>query len=183
MTNADIVLLLLIAGAFLVGFFWGVIRGLLALAAWVVVFVVAAYLATPLGDYLSGQWSQFGVKFNHTLGFGIAAAVLYVVVLVLIQFTTRGAQDVSRFPVLDDLVGGFLGVLIAVLVFAGTIMVLRTAYGPAATVGPGLGPAWMADLYRALVDSTIGSRINEGLVPGLNSILGPLLPPDIRQSL
>ncbi len=69
MTSVDIVLVLIIAGAFVLGFLWGVIRSLLMLAAWFVVFVLSAILSVPLGDYLSNQWNTYSSDWNHMAAF------------------------------------------------------------------------------------------------------------------
>jgi len=45
MTATDIVLILLLGGGFLVGFFQGMVRGLLAIGAWAVAFVLGATCA------------------------------------------------------------------------------------------------------------------------------------------
>ena len=70
MTSVDIVLVLIIAGAFVLGFLWGVIRSLLMLAAWFVVFVLSAILSVPVGDYLSNQWNTYSADWDHMAAFG-----------------------------------------------------------------------------------------------------------------
>ena len=79
MTTFDIVLVLVIAGAFVVGFLWGVIRSLLMLAGWFVVFLLAALLSVPVGDYLNGQWTAYDAHWNHMAAF----AILYFAGIVL----------------------------------------------------------------------------------------------------
>ena len=44
MNTADIFLLVIIVAALLVGFFWGAARSLMFLAAWLVAFILGAYL-------------------------------------------------------------------------------------------------------------------------------------------
>ena len=180
MTTADILLLLIIAGAFLIGFFWGVIRGLLALAAWIVVFVLSAHLSLPAGDYLAREWTQYNPAYDHMLAFLIVFGFLFIVTLILIQLGTHGSQNLSRFPLLDDIVGGLLAAGVTVLTVAAITAILGTFYGPAAT-GGGLGADWSHSLYRGLLDSTLGGQLATSLVPALTSLLGPLLPADVRQ--
>lgn len=180
MTSTDIILLLIIAGAFLIGFFWGVIRGLIALAAWFVVFVLSAHVSLPVGDYLTTQWTQYGSAYDHMLAWLITFGLGYTITLVLIVIGTRGSQDLSRYPLLDDLIGGLLGAVIAILCIAAVIAILRSFYGAGAPAGAALGATWTSDLYRSLVDSTIGGRISDSLVPALMTLLGPLMPASIR---
>lgn len=181
MTSADIILLLILAGSFLVGFFWGVVRGLLSLAAWVVVFLLAAQLSVPLGDYLAKQWTSFTSDYNHMLAFLIVYALLFVVSLILIQIGVKGSQDVSRWPLVDDLLGGALLVTLAVLAIAGTITILQMFYHPEAASSA--SAAWTQQLYNALHTSTIGGQIESGLVPFIISIFSPLLPAGVNSAL
>jgi uncharacterized membrane protein required for colicin V production len=180
-TSADILLLLILAGAFLIGFFWGVVRGLLALAAWVVVFLLSAHLSLPVGDYLARQWGNFSSEYSHMLAFLIVYTVLMIVSLVLIHIGVKGSQDVSRWPLVDDLLGGALCVALAVLILGGTIAILSLFYLPAPRSD--LSAQWSLELYNALHSSTIGGQIEEGLVPFIGSILGPLLPASIHSAL
>lgn len=182
MTSADILLVLIIGGAALIGFFWGVLRMLLLLAGWVVVFIAAAYVADPLGRYLAGQWTSLGAAYNYMAAFGIAYAVGFVIAIIVVQMTTRGAQDLTRFPVLDDLAGTAIGAAVAVLALAGLVVIMRTFYGETAP-GAALGPEWTLSLYRGLVDSLIGGDIARTLVPMLGTLLGPVLPATVRSAM
>lgn len=181
MTSADILLLLILAGAFLIGFFWGVVRGLLALAAWVVVFLLSAHISIPVGDYLARQWTNFTPIYNHMLAFLIIYGLLMVLSLVLIHIGVKGSQDVSRWPRIDDLVGGALGVALAVLIIAGAIAILQLFYQPDPLSNA--SAQWTKQIYDALHSSTIGGQIESGLVPFIGSLLGPLLPDSVRSAL
>src|SRR3954467_13954993 len=100
MTSADILLLLILAGAFLIGFFWGVIRGLLALAAELVVFLLSAHLASPFAEWLGQQWTNFSADYVHMLAWLILFAFLFTLSLVLVQLGVRTGRDLSRWPLL-----------------------------------------------------------------------------------
>lgn len=179
MTSADVLLLLVLGGAFLIGFFWGVVRGLIALAAWLVVFLLSAHLSGPVGDYLTNQWRNFSPEYVHMLAWLVCFGVLFAIALVLIQIGTRGgSQDLSRYPLLDDLVGGLLAVGLAVLAIAAIMAIMRTFYEPQAVSVT--AAEWNAHLYTALKTSTIGGQIAINLVPLIGSLLSPLLPSNIR---
>jgi uncharacterized membrane protein required for colicin V production len=181
MTSADILLLLILAGAFLIGFFWGVVRGLLGLAAWLVTFLLAAHLSGPGGDYLQAQWRNFSAEYNHMLAFLITFGVLFVLALLLIQLGARGSHDLSRYPIVDDILGGLLCAVLAVLVIAAVVAILRTFYAPVAASSN--VAEWTTNLYSALRSSTIGGQIQSGVVPIMNTLLDPLLPSTIRGHL
>jgi uncharacterized membrane protein required for colicin V production len=181
MTSADILLVLVLAGAFLVGFFWGVLRGLLGLAAWIVAFLLAAHMSGPAGNFLQDQWRNFSPEYVHMLAFLLTFGVLFILALLLIQLGTHGSQDLSRYPLVDDILGGLLGAALAVLVVAAVIGILRTFYEPVAASSN--AAEWTTNLYTALRSSTIGGQITSGVVPVMNSLLDPLLPGSVRGHL
>jgi uncharacterized membrane protein required for colicin V production len=182
MTSADVLLLLIVAGAFLFGFFWGVMRGLLGLAGFFVVFVLSAHLSEPVGDYLAAQWTGYTAAYDHMLAYFIVFTLLYTLTLILITIGTRGSQDLSRYPLVDDVVGALLGACLAILCVAAVIAILKTFYGPFAPPS-GQGAEWTANLYRALLGSTFGGQISDAVVPVLITVLGAVLPASVRQKL
>ena len=179
--TTDIFLLVIIVSTLVVGFFWGAARSLLLLAAWVLAFLAGAHLKTGLGSYLDREWSQFSPGFNDMAAFAIIFIGLLIAAPVAIFVSTRGSQRVTRFQVLDDLVGAFFAVFVAVLGIAGTMIVLSTFYGPDFAVDPAGGPQWTANLYQNLMASNIGGSINDIVVPIIGFVLGPVLPQDVGE--
>jgi len=116
------------------------------------------------------------------LAFAIAAVALFVILLVLIHIGTRGPMGVTSKPMLDDLIGGVLGVLLVVLVIAAAITVLGTFYGTAPTAGEEeLGVT--GQLYRALAGSGVARAIGDSVVPLLGPLLGAFVPQAVRDAM
>jgi hypothetical protein len=44
-------------------------------------------------------------------------------------------------------------------------------------------PDWVTNLYRSLAASGTGRSIDERLIPLLSAVLGPLLPPHVREAM
>jgi uncharacterized membrane protein required for colicin V production len=180
--TTDIFLLVIIVSTLVVGFFWGAVRSLMLLAGWTLAFFAGAYLQTELGTYLAGQWSNYTPAFAQMAAFGIIYVFLLLGTPVVIFAVSRSSQRVTRFQVLDDLVGALFAVFVAVLGIAGILIVLATFYGDGQpVVDPAGGPAWTANLYQSLLLSNIGSGINEHLVPIVGFVLGPVLPDNVRE--
>lgn len=178
----DIFLLVAIVSTLIVGFFWGAARSVMLVAAWLLAFLLGAYLKLELGSYLAAQWTQYPATFSEMAAFGIIYLGALLAAPILIVIGTRGSQRVSRYQVLDDLVGALFAVFVAVLGIAGLIIVLATFYGTAAVVvDTAGGPEWVASLYENLLSSNIGSGINEHLVPLIGTLIGPILPADVRE--
>jgi len=180
--TTDIFLLVIIVSTLVVGFFWGAARSLMLLAGWLVAFLVGVYLKLELGSYLAEQWTNFPPAFSEMAAFGLIYVGLLLAAPVLVFILSRGNQHLTRFQVLDDLTGALFAVLVALLGIAGLLIVLSTFYGTDSTiVGPQGGPEWVSNLYQSLLNSTIGGGINELLVPLIGTLLGPILPADVRE--
>lgn len=183
MNAVDIVFLLVLAGTFILGFFQGVIRGLLAIGAWAVAFLLAANLRSPLGGYLASQWTNFSVDYVHMLAFGIIAIVTFVGLLALIRVGARGPKGVTSVPLLDDLMAGTLGVVLGVLIMAATSVILATFYGPAAPGGAPLEAEWTIRLYALLQDSTVVRTLIGLVTPVMDVVFGWLTPQVVRDAI
>lgn len=180
MTTFDILLVLIIAGAFVVGFLWGAVRSLLMLAAWFAVFLLAALLSVPVGDYLTTQWSAYDTHWNHMAAFAILYFAGLVLAVTLIWVGVKGAQGLSRYRLLDDVVSGAIMAVVAVLGIAGVIVLLATAYRGSLGFAV-IGPDWTREVYQSLLDSRIGDGITRVIIPPLGTLLGLLLPGYVRQ--
>lgn len=180
--TTDIFLLVIIVSTLVVGFFWGAVRSLMLFAAWILAFLAGAYLQTQLGAYLARQWDNYTPAYNQMAAFGIIYLFLLLAAPVLIFIVSRSSQRVTRYQVLDDLVGALFAVFVAVLGIAGVLIVLATFYGDGQpVVEEAGGAAWTATLYQSLLLSNIGSSINEHLVPIIGFVLGPILPASVNE--
>ena len=175
----DLVLLVILAGAFLLGFFQGAIRQLLGVLAWLISFLLSANLRDPVGDFLGRYWTFFPPGYSQMLAFGLVFIVLFVIANILIQVRYRRAVIHSRVTVLDEILGGLLGALLAVLLVATAIVVMDSYYARGGAGGTDDVP-WIGQTYRAMADSRIVSGLRTSLIPNLLAILGPLLPPEVR---
>jgi len=179
----DIYLLVIIVSALLVGFFWGAARSVMLVAAWLFAFVAGAYLQLQLGSWLASEWPEYVASFSEMAACGIIYVGLLLAAPVLIMIGTQGGQRLMNIQSLDDIIGATLSTLVAVLGIAGLMIVLATFYGQGPTVDPAGGPEWTANLYKALLTSNIGAFIDAHVIPVMGSVLGPILPPDVREAM
>jgi membrane protein required for colicin V production len=175
---ADLALLALMAAGFILGFFRGAVRQLLAVGAWVVAFLIAAQGRSVVGDWLAAQWTQFSRPYVDMLSFAILFVAMFVIGVGAVQFTgTR--TTLTRQERLDDLAGGVLGVVLVLLAAASMYIILATMYAqPSLTIG--LDVRWLRDLHTALAQSATVGVLRETLIPAVGAIFGALLPSDVR---
>jgi uncharacterized membrane protein required for colicin V production len=174
----ELLVLLLLAGGFVLGFFRGVVRQVLALAAWLGTFLVAAYLRLPLGDWLARSSSQFSFDYAQMLAFATVFLALFLGALALIEFGGAGSA-LTRHPLLDDAVGGITGLLLAIVVVASLLVALDTYFLVHPAVEPG-EVGWLREIHDDLSASALAEPLRSLVIRPLGYLLGPILPSDIR---
>jgi membrane protein required for colicin V production len=176
----DILIGVLLVAGFALGFFRGAVRQLLALGVWLVAFLVAAYGRPPVGEWLGVQWPQFTPRYVEFVAFGL----LFVVLLglgVLIAEVAGARITLSRHEWVDDVIGGLLGAGLVLLSVASLIVIMDTGYERSGRPSSDIG--WVRDAYVALSESELANRIEGSLIVGLDAVLGPLLPEDVRLAM
>jgi uncharacterized membrane protein required for colicin V production len=179
--TTDVFLLVIIVSALIVGFFWGAVRSLMLLAAWLLAFLAGAYLKLEFGSFLAAQWPNFSSSWSEMAAFGLIFMGLLLAAPILIVVLSRSGQQVTRSQVLDDVVGAAVAAFVAVLGIAGLMIVFSTYYDATETfIDPTGGPDWTATMFQSLLTSNIGGEIYERIVPVIGTLLGPILPIDVR---
>ncbi len=175
---ADVGIVLFLIGCLVIGLFRGALSQLIALGAWLVAFVVAAQARGFLADWLLSQEPDFSDQYASMLGFLIGFAILFVAALALIELSGRTVTLSSR-PIVEEVVGGGLLLIVGLLAVTGLLIALGTYYSSAPH-----GFTAEVDLVRRLSDalneSTIAKALTDTLMPAIQVLLGPLLPPDVR---
>lgn len=182
MGTLDILLLLIIGASLVVGFFWGALRSVMLLAAWLAAFLAGAHLKVTVGSLLARQWIQFHPTFNEMAAFGLVYLGVLAAAPLLIFIGSKGDQSLVRWETLNDLIGAMLAMAAVVLGIAGTIVVLNTFYAAQSLDGGG-APVWVTEFHHALKASTVGSGIEERLLPIMEPILRLLLPADVNRAM
>src|SRR3954463_6161194 len=96
---------------FVLGFIQGTIRRVLGLASMLFSFLFAANLRDPLGNYLASEWNQFPDEYAMMLGFGIVFVVATVAFTLIIQGFYHKQALFKKNTVLDEVIGGLLGIV------------------------------------------------------------------------
>lgn len=167
----DLVVVLLLAGGFLLGFFRGSVRQLLSVAAWLVAFLVAANASQLTARlFLEG----YGFSYATMLGFGAVFVVLTLGGVLFFQLSGQ-TTALTRHELLDDFIGGLLGIALVLLVTASVLVILDVVYAlPQPPTGNQL--ALLAQIHSDSQSSIISRGLRDTLIPLLGIVLRPLLP-------
>ncbi|MGD0121358.1 MAG: CvpA family protein [Candidatus Limnocylindrales bacterium] len=170
--------LLLGLGLFVfLGVVQGAIRRLLGIASMLIAFILAANLRDPAGDYLSHNWTQFDLGYDRLLAFGIIFVVASVVASIAIQGLYKRTDLSTEHPVVEDVIGGLLGLLQGMVLLTVAVIILSSYPLPEPRPGD---LTQVRDVQRMLVhESHIGGALRDHVAPPVVHIMGLLLPSDL----
>jgi uncharacterized membrane protein required for colicin V production len=176
----DLVLLLLFAGFFVLGFAQGTIRRLIGLAAILFSFFFAANLAEPLGEFLGDNWTQFAPEYSYMIGFGtvfVAAALAFAIV---VQGFYKPQPLFAKARFVDELIGGILGVIQFGVILGATIIILDSFFRIPGIPEDPQELILLRELWTALDQSAIVEFFRVSIIPGFMNITGFLIPDSIE---
>ena len=175
----DLLLVSSFGGYVIGGFLTGFVRRLASLGFLALSFVAAAYLREPVSGLLKAVMPSMKPEYAGFIGFALTFGVLMVGLNVVSKpFLSRVAvTGLSRR--MDQVLGAALGLLEAILL-ATVAIVIVTRYADDELIGAFTNLGILPDINEALQGSTIARALMATTVPVVVTILGPLLPPDIK---
>jgi uncharacterized membrane protein required for colicin V production len=183
-TGFDLIIVLALIAMFIVGYAQGVVRRLLGIAAIIFSLILAAQLRQPLGEYLTTQWITIRPQYSYMVAFGGVFTASAVALSLGIQLMYRPAPLFDRYPVLDEIVGGLLGVLQGFIILIAILMILDPYYTlPEVRETVGAGEFRLLRTIHELLDPTlIVSILRDAVIPAIFAVLGFLFPQDVRDA-
>jgi len=183
-TPFDLVIFLALLAMFVVGYAQGVIRRLLGIAAILFALVLGSYLRAPLGAYLANEWTSIDDTYSFMVAFGAVFLAAAVTLSLGIQITYRPAPLFQRYPVLDEILGGLLGVLEGLIILIAIVIILDPYYTqPKVRETVGLGEfTLLRTLFDFLDKSLVVDILRHSAIPALMAVVGFLFPQDVRDT-
>jgi uncharacterized membrane protein required for colicin V production len=177
----DLVIFLGLLAMFIVGYAQGLIRRLLGTAAILFSIVLAALLRPTLGNYLAEQWTAIDATYSHMVAFGAVFLASAVALSIGIQITYRPAPLLTRYPVLDEILGGIVGVVEGIIILIAIMLTLDPYYTlPEVADTVGRGEFTLLRTLHDFLDPTLTADILRNvIIPPILSVFGFLFPPDI----
>jgi uncharacterized membrane protein required for colicin V production len=176
----DLVVFLGLFGMFIIGYAQGIMRRLLGIGAILFSLVIAAQIRAPLGGYLAQQWTTIVPQYSYMVAFLAVFLAGSIALSLGIQLSYRPAPLLSRYPVLDEILGGVLGVLEGILIYMAVILILDPYFNDPAVINPRNGefPPLRA-LHDFIDDSLSATIVRDTLIPNFLAVVGILFPKDV----
>jgi uncharacterized membrane protein required for colicin V production len=176
----DLLVVFFVCGFFLAGFVQGTLRRLMGLAILVVALLFALNLRDPLGSWLGRYWTQFPKEYSSMLAFGVSFVVIYLGGSIAVQTFYRRTQLFKRSTLIDEIVGGLLGILQALLLVGTMIMILDSFFRI-----PGIAPdsdeiGILRDIYRFYDPSQTAILFRDALIPAFLTLFAWITPAGLR---
>jgi uncharacterized membrane protein required for colicin V production len=169
---------------FVVGYAQGVVRRLLGIAAILFAIVLGSYLRAPLGAYLANEWSSIDDTYSFMVAFGAVFVATAVTLSIGIQITYRPAPLFQRYPVLDEILGGLLGVLEGFIILIAALLILDPYYTQPAvreTVAQGEFTL-LRSLHDFLDKSLVADILRHNVIPVILGMVGFMFAQDVRDT-
>lgn len=177
----DLLVVFFVAGFFVVGYIQGTLRRLLGLAITLVSLLLALNLRDPLGAWLAQYWTQLPKAYVYMLAFGVSFLVIYLAGSVTVQTFYKRTPLFAKATVLDELIGGILGALQALVMVGTLILVLDSYYSlPGIPADPdeiGL----LRDIYNFYDTSQVAGLFRESLIPLFFALFGWIVPSELAE--
>ena len=180
----DLVILLALLAMFVVGYAQGVIRRLLGIAAILFAIVLGSYMRAPLGSYLANEWSTIDETYSFMVAFGAVFVATAVTLSIGIQITYRPAPLFQRYPVLDEILGGILGVVEGFIILIAILLILDPYYNqPSVRETVGAGEFTLLRTLHGFLDTSLTADIlRHNVIPPILAVFAFLFPQDIRDA-
>ena len=171
----DLLVVLVLFGMFVLGYIQGTIRRLVGLLSVTFSFFLAALLSVPVGEFLAANWTQYPTEYSVMIGFGVVFVAAVVAFAIVVQGTYQRQELFAKYPVIDEVLGGILGVVegMFVLLF---ITIILDQYFLNVPAGFDNELGILRSFWEALNASGTGQLIHMNVAPQFVNLFSFLLP-------
>jgi uncharacterized membrane protein required for colicin V production len=176
----DVVLVGFIGGFIFGGWRTGFLRRLLGLVFLAAAFLAGAYFRVPVGAAAAAFFpsipSDYANLVGYTIVFPVVLAGLHIV-------SARLIGDVRLHGIsegVDRALGAVFGGVEAVLILSAVVVILDAYFGTNSQPLQTADYAYLRSLTQAMNSTTTVGLLRGSTVPAVLTVLGPLLPTDLR---
>ena len=175
----DLLVFFAFFGLFILGYMQGIIRRLLGIASIIISLLVAAQLRTPVGGFLSQNWTQYLPEYDHMIAFGAIFLAGTIGSTIALQLFFKPIPLFARYPVIDEILGGLLGLVQGALLLAAFYLITDPFFTTVGTSQRGNEFPFVRQIHDALQGSVTADIVRNQLVPAVLFFFGALFPADV----
>ena len=176
----DLLVVLFLFAMFIVGYVQGAVRRVVGTLTITFSFFLAALLSVPFGDFLISNWTSYPEEYSRMIGFLTLFGAGVIAFFLVVQGTYSKTEIFARHPVIDELLGGLLGVAQGLLFLMYLTIVLDQYFLFAPSGGQGFELPFLRPFWSALNESSFGSLLHTTVIPNFVALTGFLLPDYIK---
>ncbi len=176
----DLLLFVFVLAFFIVGYIQGTLRRLLGLAIVLVSLLFATNLRDPVGAWLARYWTQFPPEYSYMLAFGASFLVLFGAGSLTVQTFYHHTQLFAHSTFLDELIGGILGAIQALLLVGILVMVLDSYFKASAFPVNANELGFLRSLFDSYDTSQTAPIFRNALIPGFMTLFAWIVPGSLR---
>ena len=178
----DILVVLFLFGMFILGWAQGSIRRLIGILTITFSFFLAMQLnAFWLGGFLQENWTQYPREYSNMLGYLVVFLAACVAFFLVVQGTYRKAEVFAKYPIVDEMLGGVLGVVQGVLFLLFLTIILDQYYLFTNIPKDADELPYLRDVWTAIDASQTGAILHQNVIPAFVGVASFLIPEAVRQ--
>ena len=177
----DILVVFFVAGFFVVGYIQGTLRRALGLGIALVSLLLALNLRVPLGAWLAQYWTQLPQAYVYMLALGGSFLTIYIVGSITVQTFYRKTTLFTKATVVDEVLGGILGAVQALLLVSALIIILDSYYAQSGVRTNPNEMGILGDIYTFYNASHVVDLFRSSLIPLFFALFGWIVPPDLAE--
>ncbi|MES2208937.1 MAG: CvpA family protein [Chloroflexota bacterium] len=177
--GVDLLVFFVLFALFVLGFIQGVIRRLIGIATILVMLLVAAQLRAPLGEFLTTNWTQYSPQYNHMLAFGSLFVAGVVASTIALQLFLKPTPLFANYPVLDEVLGGLLGLVQGALILAAFYLITDPFFATSGQIAQSNEFPFIRQIYDTLQGSATAEIVRDRVVPFFLLFFGGMFPSDV----
>ena len=176
----DLLFLLFLSVAFLLGYIQGSIRRILGIGSILFAFLLAANARDGLGRFFADNWHQFPATYSFMIAFGLIFAVLAIALSLVVQSFYTQTPLFSNATFVDELLGGVLGIVQGMFILGFAIVILDSYFRLPGSLVYNTELPFLRGFWEAMDASGTAHIFRETLIPNFFAIVGLFIPDTIR---
>jgi uncharacterized membrane protein required for colicin V production len=176
----DLLVFFALFGMFILGFMQGIVRRLLGFASILISLLVAAQVRAPLGEFLARNWTQYPADYNYMIAFGTVFVAGSVAATIAIQLFYRPLPLFAKYPVIDEVLGGVIGVIEAGLILGAFFLITDPFFLTVGKEASGQEFPFVREIHSAFDGSLTATIVRDRIAPFILLIFGAAFPPSVK---